>query len=498
MNAQRLLPFLVAIALLTSCRKDELFTDDSGATLGFSQSEVLFDTIFTQLAFSVTKSFRVYNNNDGAVRVDIVLEGGAPSPFRINVDGVSGTNFDDVEILAGDSIYVFVEATLDQTGQNTPLIHEDHVVFYTNGNEQKVKLIAWGQDAHYFYPDVFPNGLPAYSIIAGGTGPGGECIAELVNWPDDKPYVIYGYAVVDSCATLTIDPGVDVYVHGGGGLWIYRWGRIEAVGTPDQPITFQSDRLEALYDNLPGQWERIWINDGPQGQDNVFTNVHIKNALVGIQCEMWPGLPDEPTSEARLMLDNVSIRNCSVAGILSRNYRIDASDLLVGDCGQFSLALTGGGAYKFRYLTVANYWNYGVRNDPAFIMTNTYQNLLTGTTQVRDIDTSSFENCIVYGANENEFLLQFDALATPDLEFRRFMVRAEEQSTSNPPEFFPGPILRNQDPGFVSITDRDFHLGPNSNARGQGSNPLLNAGLDDLDGNERFNAYDLGCFDYGD
>ena len=45
--------------------------------------------------------------------------------------------------------------------------------FYTNGNEQKVKLIAWGQDAHYFYPDVFPNGLPAYSIIAGGTLPSG-------------------------------------------------------------------------------------------------------------------------------------------------------------------------------------------------------------------------------------------------------------------------------------------------------------------------------------
>jgi hypothetical protein len=279
-------------------------------------------------------------------------------------------------------------------------------------------------------------------------------------------------------------------------LWIYRWGQIEAVGTPDQPITFQSDRLEALYDNLPGQWERIWINDGPQGQDNVFTNVHIKNALVGIQCEMWPGLPDEPTSEARLMLDNVSIRNCSAAGILSRNYRIDASDVLVGDCGQFSLALTGGGAYKFRYLTVANYWNYGVRNDPAFIMTNTYQNLLTGATQVRDIDTSTFENMIVHGSNENEFLLQFDGGATPNLTFTRFMVRTNE-STTNPPAFFPGPIYRNQDPGFVDISNRDFHLNGNSTAATNGSAPQFTVGLQDLDGDDRTGStYALGCYHY--
>ena len=91
---------LTSVALLVgACRKDKLFTDDPGATLTFSQEEVLFDTIFTEVPFSVTKRFRVHNPNAEAVRVDIILEGGSPSPFRINVDGSAGTSFYDVEIL---------------------------------------------------------------------------------------------------------------------------------------------------------------------------------------------------------------------------------------------------------------------------------------------------------------------------------------------------------------------------------------------------------------
>ncbi|MBK8227921.1 MAG: hypothetical protein IPK70_12205 [Flavobacteriales bacterium] len=490
MKLTRLLPFLAAAVLLVNCRKDKLFTDDP-VTLDFSQAEVLFDTVFTQNPFSVTKRFRVRNPDSQGVRVDIALEGGSPSPFRINVDGAAGTSFQDVEILGGDSIYVFVEASLDQTGQSTPLIHEDHIVFLTNGTEQKVKLVAWGQDAHYFRPDNFPSGLPAYSIIA-GLDDNGNSICETVTWPNDKPYVIYGYAVVDSCSKLIIDPGVRVHVHGGGGLWIYRWGQIEANGDVSSPITFQSDRLEALYAELPGQWDRIWINDGPAGGDNKLKNVVIKNALVGVQCETWPGVPDAVTSQAKLILEDVKIRNCSAAGILSRNYRIDAANLLVSDCGQYCLALTGGGAYRFRHMTVANYWSYGIRNTPAFIMTNTYADI-TGTLQVRDIDTSVFKNSIIHGANTNEFKLEFDALATPDLLFDRMMLKTDQSTTG---DFFdPLNIYRNQNHGFVSVTDRDFHLTSSAFARDKadGAGPFL-----DLDGVARGadGLPDLGCYDY--
>ena len=81
--------------------------------------------------------------------------------------------------------------------------------------------------------------------------------------------MIYGYAVVDSCCTLIIDPGVKVYFHGGGGLWCTGAGNILANSTPEERITFRGDRLEAMYADTPGQWDRIRINDGPA--DNKFS-----------------------------------------------------------------------------------------------------------------------------------------------------------------------------------------------------------------------------------
>ena len=140
-----------------------------------------------------------------------------------------------MEILGGDSIFIFVEATLDQNNTSNPLIFEDHIVLTTNGNVQEVLLLAWGQDAHFFpnpdRPIQYINGLPPFSYIAGGYDQNGNQICETVHWTNDKPYVIYGYGVVDSCCKLIIDPGVRVYFHGGGGLWVYKYGNIEANGT---------------------------------------------------------------------------------------------------------------------------------------------------------------------------------------------------------------------------------------------------------------------------
>lgn len=482
------------VLVLQSCRKDELFTDDPGIQLIFSEDTVLFDTIFTTVG-SVTKRFTARNPHTNAVRVQIALLGGTPSPYRINVDGASGTVFNDVEILGGDSIFVFVEAELGPGGVNTPFVIEDHIVFNTNGSEQRVLLAAWGQDAHFFHPDRAIQGFPPFSIIAGGQDENGNTICETVTWVNDKPYVIYGYAVVDSCSTLNIAPGVRVYVHGGGGLWVYRWGRIAAEGTLEEPIVFQSDRLEPMYAELPGQWDRIWINEGPAGNDNRLVNVLIKNALVGVQCETFPLNPLQPTSEAKLVLNNVRIRNCSAAGILSRNYAIVSNNLLVGDCGQHSIALTGGGNYSFNHTTVANFWDYEVRQTPAFIMTNTTVDI-NGTLQVRSIEQSTFQNGIIHGSNNNEFLVEVDDAAPVDYRFQYFLLRTD-QSTSNTAHFGPE-LFRNQDPGFASTEERNFRLTQTSYARNRGTSSGIEA-VQDLVGNTRNcdgEGFDLGAYEW--
>ena len=478
------------------CRKDLQFTDDPGVTLEFSEDSVLFDTIFTSVG-SVTKRFVARNNGTFAVKVDIALEGGSPSPFRMNVDGATGITFIDVEILGGDSIFVFVEATLGPGGSDDPFIIEDHILFNTNGNAQEVLLTAWGQDAHFFYPDRGGGGLPEYSIIAGWDEVLDTTVCETVTWPNDKPYVIYGYGVVDSCSTLIIDPSVRVYVHGGGGLWIYRFGRIQAMGLPDDRITFQGDRLEPQYQDVPGQWERIWINDGALDQDNEFRNCDIRNALVGIQCENFPFYPNAATSEAKLILDKVSIRGCSAAGLLSRNYRVTATNTLFADCGQYSVALTGGGQYDFNFITVANYWNVSgaIRNSPAFVMTNTYEDLINNVLQVREIFTSTFRNMIVEGANTNEFLIELDPGNAADHTFRNCILRTDQQT--NDTGHFPDQltIWRNQNPGFTDVGAADFHLASiNAFAVDKG---FAGTGVfDDLDGDARDAAPDVGCYEF--
>ena len=490
MNPARLLPlFGLVAALLFGCRRDELFTDDPGVRLSFTEDTIFFDTVFTTIG-SVTKRFVVHNPNDNAVRVQVTLAGGDASPYRINVDGGTGAHIPNVEILGRDSAFVFVEVTVDPNSGTSPMVVEDHIVFNTNGTDQQVLLVAWGRDVH-----VHRNipGL-SYGIIAGGQDPNGNPICETVEWHNDKPYLIYGRAVVDSCSKLIIHPGVKVYFHGGSGMWIYRHGSIEANGTAEERITFQGDRLEPMYQDLPGQWDRIWVMEGTQ--DNVFNYCVIRNALVGIQCETAPWLPLGPTSANKLVLDNTIIYNSSAAGLLSRNYRIRSTNLLVADAGQYAVALLGGGEYTFNHSTIANYWGSDIREEPAFYLSNKVAT--AAGTQVRDILASTFTNGIIYGNNANEFQLDLDNAGARDFTFRHWLFRTD-QPTNNT-QYFPEQwnIFRNQSPGFVSTGDKNFHLNQNGFARNRATTTSDPVSFQDLDGLDRFwgDEPDLGSSEW--
>lgn len=486
---------LFAVAwLLPSCRKDSQFTNDR-VSLVFSDEVVRFDTVFTTLTTSVTKRFTVYNPESKAVKVKIDLEGGGPSPFRINVDGSPGNSFGDVEIAGRDSIFIFVEVRPGASGVNTPFLVEDRVLFNTNGEEQEVRLEVYGQDAVFYRPDQFIQGFPPFTYVAGGfDGNGNQICGQTVTWTAEKPIVIFGYAVVDSCNALVIQPGTRIHFHAGAGLWVYKNGRLTAEGTVDQRIIFQGDRLEPAYQNVPGQWDRIWINEGAAMEDNRLAHVEVRNALIGIQCETFPLDPLAPTSAAKLKLDNVSIRNCSAAGILSRNYRIESNNLLVANCGQYCVALTGGGQYYFNHSTIANFWSFDVRQTPAFVLTNTVVDI-NNTLQVRPIEPSEFINGIIHGSNPNEFLIETDAGAPTTLTFTHFLFRTDQPT--NDSTRFPdqSSIIRNQNPAFVSATSGDLHLTAGSAAIDRGTTSTVEALLD-LDGQLRSFPPDLGCYEF--
>ena len=115
------LPLILLIAFISGCKKDEITTDPS-STVSFSADTILFDTVFTTIG-STTSILKVYNNNDQAISISsIQLEGASGSMYRMNVDGLPGTSFSDIEIEANDSLFIFVEVTVDPGNVNLPFV----------------------------------------------------------------------------------------------------------------------------------------------------------------------------------------------------------------------------------------------------------------------------------------------------------------------------------------------------------------------------------------
>ncbi len=473
------------MASLSGCKKDEINTSPD-LRLTFSTDSVKFDTVFNTVG-SATQVLKVYNSDDSYVNISKVsLLNDPNNSYRINVDGLAGTNLENIEIGPNDSIYIFIEVTVEPNANILYPFVEGKIEFETNGNRQSVDLVAWGWDAIFYVPDVFPtNGLPNYTIISDDPN-------ATVTWTAEKPVVIYGYLVVDSLQKLVVEPGTQIFFHQGSGLWVYRGGNIKAEGTLEEPIVFQGDRLESFYDEQPGQWDRIWINEG--SQSNVFKHVLIKNNFIGIQCETLPFNNPNPVSVASqpLKLDNVVIRNNSIAGILSKNYKIIANNVLMSSAGQYLLAGTGGGSYNFNNCTFANNWKFGTRQTPAVFLTNLTP-VSSTEVEVRPIDSSKFRNCIVSGNGLNEIGLDFDLAQPVILKFENSIIRAEEEVINPILEYFAGTTYVGQQPGFVDFSGGNFQLTPGAFAIGKGQNTGL---IFDLIGTPYANPPAIGCFEF--
>lgn len=380
-----------------SCKKDKFLTDPS-ASVSFSQDSILFDTVFTTIG-STTRNIRVINNNNQKIKISSVrLEKGQASNFFLNVDGTPGKEVNDVEILAHDSIYVFVQVNVNPTNQNSPLIIQDKILFDVNGNQQSVDLEAWGQDAYYHFPTSaiqYKNGYLPYSTVAPGTN-------TTVTWNNDKPHVIYGWLVVDSTQTLTINQGVRVYLHQNAGLWVYRYGKLQVNGVLGNEVTFQGDRREADYADLPGQWDRIWINEGSTG--NLINYAIIKNSFIGIQAGLL--LNNAPN---KLKLTNTIIRNCSKWGIYGLAFNIWGANNVIVNCKEYCGAFTLGGNYTFIHTTFANYFNQeGGRGGQPCVHVDNYDG-----TDVWPLDSMFFGNSIIEGSQGGELEMDIRQSTVP-------------------------------------------------------------------------------------
>ncbi|HEX7412437.1 MAG TPA: hypothetical protein VF411_00225 [Bacteroidia bacterium] len=399
----------IVIVFGISCKKEKIITSSS-AKLSFSQPSITFDTVFTKIG-STTRLFRVHNPNNGEVNISsISLARGNASFYRLNVDGVPGKSFGNIQIAAKDSMYIFVQVTIDPSFDpvTSPFIYRDSIIFHINGNTQYFPLLAFGQNAYYHLPNqkiIFSNSQALYYEVE-------PC---NTTWAIDKPHLIYGYAVVDSACTLTIPAGAKIYMHSGAGIWVYRYGSINigAGGSPTNTVSIQGDRLEPDYKDVPGQWDRIWINEG--STVNVINYAIIKNAYIGVHAgySAFDGFGNtvNQSDPKHLSLTNTIIQNCSYAGVLGHYFNISGGNDVVVNCGQHLLEFDFGGNYAFYQCTFANYWNQtnnstnsSARTTPSFYFNNYYN----GSTP-NAFESLYFGNCILDGSMAEEF--KFDTIA---------------------------------------------------------------------------------------
>lgn len=490
MKKYQILLFLAVITVCAfqACRKDK-FTTDPGANISVSQDTILFDTVFTTIG-SVTKNFKIYNKNNQNIRISrIELEGTSNSEYRINVDGVAGDTFTELELASGDSMWVFVEVTIDPNAANLPFIVEDRIRIETNGNEQLVELVSWGQNA-YFH---------------GSQGGALTVLPPNEVWNADLPHVVYGIVAVDEGNTLTINEGTQVYCHKGSGIYVFR-GTLNVNGQFGNEVVFCGDRLDAEYQDLPGQWGieltfefesdlgvqeatvargGIWLFEN---EGSTINWAIIKNGNIGVQVDTLAN----PNADA-LTITNTKIQNMGIYGLLGQGANISGFNNLLTDCGQSCGAFSYGGRYQFEYCTFANYWSDGTRQTPAFFLNNYYLDT-ENNLQVRTLNDTFFRNCIMTGNNAtlsefSEFVVDIE-----DDEFQTYVFDGcgvdTELDLSDANRFQNMQVTSNSP--FVNPGNGDFHL---SATGWGGTSGTVFAPATDLDNAGRGFPGKKGCYE---
>lgn len=437
-----------------SCNKKGLL---SKKNLEFSVDTLVFDTVFTSIG-STTKQFKIYNRENRAVKIEeIELMGGENSPFRINVDGLMGNRINDVEVLAKDSLFAFVEVTLNVNGGILPMIVEDSIRFRTNGVDQYVKLAVWGQDAYFHYKDLNEG-----------------------TWPNDKPHVIYGYAAIDSAKSLTIQAGTQVHLHKNALLYVYK-STLNIQGTMGNEVVFQGDRLEPDYDEVSGQYYGIYFHEArPSSIDYAI----IKNGTSGVHL-----FSDDPTnSNYTLKISNSIIQNQARYGVfIYSGAKVKAENCIIAKNGTHSLLVLEGGDFNFNH---CNLLGYGSSQNPSVGISNFYTDYTKKTTNVASIQEGKLYNCILTGNLETELAIDTIQMTGVSLnfDFKNCLIKSKEIQK----DAFYQSIIWNNNPLFTDVDKYDFKFSASSILNGTGITTTV---VTDILGTPRNNPPDIGAIE---
>ncbi|MFV5685446.1 hypothetical protein ACM55I_08355 [Flavobacterium sp. GB2R13] len=501
MRPTTLLFFIGILVSFSACRSD-FETVASTGDLTFSRDTIYLDTVFTNIGSS-TYRLKVYNHSKNDITIPTIQLGkGLSSKYRMTVDGMQGTNgkiFTNVDLLAKDSLYIFIETTATIADANpTDFLYTDQIQFDSGENLQKVALVTLIQDAVFLYPKRFADGTTE-TLPVGDEKIDGFYLDENdpvngneLQFSNKKPYVIYGYAAVPSGKTVTFDAGARVYFHANSGLIVSNNASIHVNGATsttdklEKEVIFEGDRLEPEYSDVPGQWGTIWLTNG--STNNQLNHATIKNGTIGLLIQNNDG--------TTTTIKNTQIYNSANYGLLAQNAKINGENLVINNAGQASLACVYGGNYHFSHSTFNNNWN---SSKQAAVLVSNY--ILGAIPEVKDLTEATFNNCIIYGSYSNEMILNKKTSAAFVYQFNNCLLKFDNTSnqfTTNPDYQFEtdaahyNAIILNKDPKFLKVSLNKFNIDETSAAFAKGNSAYL-IPLDII-GNTRTLPPDLGAY----
>lgn len=455
------------LMLFNSCQEGNDFSDSEELTLSFSNDTIRFDTVFTTLG-SATKQFKIYNRNNNSLTIQsIELVNASKSGFRMNIDGEKGTKLTNVDILKKDSLYGFIEVTVDPTNTKNPVLIRDSIRLVVNGNIQYVQLEAVGQDVYIWKDKV----VTTDSVITG-----------------DKPLLIYNSLTINKGVALDVQKGTTFFLRNNATIDVY--GNIIVQGTVQEPIVFRGSRFDNIdgnipYDNTPGQWDGITFHAESYG--NVLNNVIVKNAVRGVT------FSPADTQYKKAEFTNTIVQNTSEYGLLAINCYINFQNCLFANSKGAAVSLIGG-KYSFLHCTLANYYRWSMRQKECLAIGNVYEG------KAYDLNKCDFINSIVSGSASGELLLSGVSTVAYNYKFQNCLIKATEQKN----EHFVNTVW-NAEPLFVNINNNkdylyNFELQATSPAIGKADKSYSLLLPYDLKGRSRLadTDPDIGCYERGE
>lgn len=449
-----LISTLIFLLFSEGCKDDVDISGSESARLSFTNDTILFDTLLTSRG-SITRRFRIYNNNREAIRISLIrVAGGERSPYSLIVNGKTGNSIEDEILLGKDSLLVLVSALIDPTVRTTPFLVKDSLFIEWNGNQEKIRMIAWGQNANFLSGDIICD----------------------ETWTADLPYVIAGDILIDSLCSLTIEKGSHIYFDKDVSIFVK--GSLIVNGDSGQHVLFRNSRLDESYEISPGQWDGIYFLEG--SNNNYIQYATIENGISGLRI----GTPDADTIPD-LEVKNTIIRHMSQTAVQA--YTSDAyfENCLFYNAGQSILFHAAGGSYSYIHCTMSNFPNFFVGESPAYVFAD---NLILNNNQTL-VEELQFEivNSILWGEGENELLISISNEATARAWIYNNIIRGSQSIDNN---FFS---LQNNFPGFQEAVSFNFKPDSSSRAVDAGVVGLVNI---DIEGKLRDELPDIGAYEY--